>query len=113
MGGGVAETLLHDFWNNKCLNMREFAKLSPDTNGQFFANFTVPSSTLVRPVPVVATQGENLASSTFEVTLASSSILASTTRSNGTSFGDPINESNQNRKRLSCHAKLQLNDWRK
>ena len=37
-------------------------------NGVFFANFTVPPSS-IGPVPVIATQGSNSASKTFTVTL--------------------------------------------
>ena len=41
-------------------------------NGVFFANFTVPPSS-IGPVPVIATQGSNSASKTFTVTLGSTS----------------------------------------
>ena len=51
------------------------------TNGVFFANFTVPPSS-IGPVPVIATQDGNSASETFNVT----SSLANSTqcRSNNT-----------------------------
>ena len=49
--------------------------LKPNSNGIFFANFTVPQSS-IGPVPVIATQGSNSASKTFTVTLESTSLAA-------------------------------------
>ena len=50
------------------------ASVTTTTNGFFFANFTVPPSS-IGPVPVIATQGDNSASKTFTVTLGSTSLV--------------------------------------
>ena len=54
------------------------ASVTTTTNGFFFANFTVPPSS-IGPVPVIATQGDNSASKTFTVTLGSTHFAANRT----------------------------------
>ena len=56
-----------------------------NNNGEFFANFTVPLSSSVGFVQVVATQGSNSASETFIVT----SNLTATNQPNGTATNQP------------------------
>ena len=56
-----------------------------NNNGEFFANFTVPLSSSVGFVQVVATQGSNSASETFIVT----SSLIATNQPNGTATNQP------------------------
>ena len=59
------------------------APVTTTTNGFFFANFTVPASS-IGPVPVIATEGSKTDSETFTVTpitLASQSNVAATTPS--------------------------------
>ena len=49
-------------------NDTDITTVTPSKNGEFFANFTVPLSSFVGFVQVVATQGSNSASETFIVT---------------------------------------------
>ena len=51
------------------------APVTTTTNGVFFANFTVPASS-IGPVPVIATEGSKTDSETFTVTLGSTSLAA-------------------------------------
>jgi hypothetical protein len=57
--------------------------VTTSNNGEFFANFTVPLSSSVGFVQVVATQGSNSASETFIVT----SSLVATSQPNGNATG--------------------------
>src|SRR6476620_4079094 len=59
--------------------------VTTNNNGEFFANFTVPLSSSVGFVQVVATQGSNSASETFIVT----SNLTATNQPNGTATTQP------------------------
>ena len=59
--------------------------VTTSNNGEFFANFTVPLSSSVGFVQVVATQGSNSASETFIVT----SNLTATNQPNGTAINQP------------------------
>jgi hypothetical protein len=58
-------------------------------NGEFFANFTVPLSSSVGFVQVVATQGSNSASETFIVTSNLTSNLTAINQPNGTAINQP------------------------
>jgi len=64
-------------------NDTDITTVTPSKNGEFFANFTVPLSTSVGFVQVVATQGSNSASETFIVT----SNLVATSQSNVNATG--------------------------
>ena len=59
--------------------------VTTSNNGEFFANFTVPLSSSVGFVQVVATQGSNSASETFIVT----SNLTAINQPNGTAINQP------------------------
>lgn len=59
--------------------------VTTNNNGEFFANFTVPLSSSVGFVQVVATQGSNSASETFIVT----SNLTAINQPNGTAINQP------------------------
>ena len=63
-------------------NDTDITTVTPSNNGEFFANFTVPLSSSVGFVQVVATQGSNSASETFIVT--SSPVATSQSNVNAT-----------------------------
>lgn len=64
-----------------------------NSNGEFSATFRVPESASLGDHPVVVSQADNSASTTFKVTLASSSSFAAITRSNVSSFKALDNQS--------------------
>jgi hypothetical protein len=66
-------------------NDTDITTVTTTNNGEFFANFTVPLSSSVGFVQVVATQGSNSASETFIVT----SNLTATNQPNGTATNQP------------------------
>jgi hypothetical protein len=66
-------------------NDTDITTVTTTNNGEFFAKFTVPLSSSVGFVQVVATQGSNSASETFIVT----SNLTATNQPNGTATNQP------------------------
>lgn len=68
-------------------NDTDITTVTPSNNGEFFANFTVPLSSSVGFVQVVATQGSNSASETFIVT--SSPVATSQSNVNATTPSSP------------------------
>ena len=68
-------------------NDTDITTATPSNNGEFFANFTVPLSSSVGFVQVVATQGSNSASETFIVT--SSPVATSQSNVNATAPSSP------------------------
>jgi hypothetical protein len=66
--------------------------VNPTNSGGFSATFPVPTSSEIGNQTVVATQGDNSALQTFAVTEPSN--VASTSRSNVSTFNAPANQSN-------------------